>query len=210
MSPLISDEALRLVDAAESPDPTSRAGHRQAVEELEREIGSVRHLGSGLLAVVLVVSGGLFAAVAAESLGDDAALVVLGTALAVVLIVPGSLLGLAVVRTGERIVRAHATWTADDPFGSPDPGSIVQRLLSGRSTLRSALTAVALIAALFAWSFVGLGIAPSDPLDAGSSRVTLAVVGLVWAVAFSASTYYLLMGEIRMGRAHAGAVIRGR
>lgn len=210
MSLLISDGALDLVTAAEQPDPASRTGHRDAVETLEREIGSARHLGSALLSLVLIVVGGVFAGVAADSLGDDAGLVALGAALALVLLVSGVLLGLAVVRTGERIVRAHATWTADDPFGSPDPGSIVQRLLSGRSIVRSALTAASLIGAFFAWSFFGLGVAPSDPLDAGSSRVTLAVIGLVWAVAFTASTWYLLMGEIRMGRAHAGAVIRGR
>lgn len=210
MSLLISDGARDLVAAAEQPDPAGRVGHRQAVEALELEIGSARHLGTGLLSLVLIVGGGVFAGVAADSLGDDAGLVALGAALALVLLVPGILLGLAVVRAGERIVLAHATWCADGPFGSPDPGSIVRRLLSGRSILRSALTAASLIAAVFAWSFFGLGVAPSDPLDAGSSQVTLTVIGLVWAVAFTASTWYLLMGEIRMGRAHAGAVIRGR
>jgi hypothetical protein len=210
LSLLICEEALGLVTAAESADPAARTGHRQAVEALEHEIGGGRRIGLSVIALAGIVLGGVFLAVAADSIGDDAGLVALGVVLGLALGVPGALLGIALVRTGERIVRAHAVWAADDLFGSPSPGTMVQRLLSGRWLLRSALTAAALIAAVFSWAFFGLGIAPSDPLDAGSSQVMLAVLGLVWAVAFTATTWYLLMGEIRMGRAHSKAVIRGR
>jgi hypothetical protein len=120
------------------------------------------------------------------------------------------LLAKAVVRAGERVRRAYAVWVADEAFGSPGRGSMAARLFSGRNIVRSALAAFALIAATFAWAFFGLAVAPSDPVDVGDSRVAIATMCLIWAAAFTASAYYLVAGELRMGWAHSRAVIRGR
>lgn len=211
MSLLIADDAEALIAAAGMAGDDSATGHRAAVEVLGREINSGRRFGMGLVALILVGVGGMLLGVGADAMkDDDGALTALGFVLGLALVVPGAVLGLAVTRAGGRVIAAHGAWTRADPFGSTEPGSIVRRLLSVRSLLRSALTAVALIAAVFAWSIFGLGLAPSDPLDAGDSQVSLTVMGLVWGIALTFAFWHLLMGEIRAGRAHAAAVIRGR
>ncbi|MCD9199242.1 hypothetical protein [Aeromicrobium wangtongii] len=41
------------------------------------------------------------------------------------------------------------------------------------------------------------------------SQAGFAMMGLIWAVTFTASTWYLFVGELRMGWAHSRSVARG-
>jgi hypothetical protein len=205
---LISDEALALVVAAESADPAERFSHRRAAARLDEEFGSLRRLGLAVVSLAAIVVGGMSLGIAVDSLGDDAGLVALCLVVSLVLAVPGAVLGTAIVRAGDRVRRAYAVWVADDAFGSPSRGAMVERLFSGRSILRSALTAFALIGAIFSWAFFGLSVAPSDPIEVDDLRPAMATMTLVWAAALTASTWFLFMGELRMGWAHSRSVIR--
>ncbi|KAA1372232.1 hypothetical protein [Aeromicrobium fastidiosum] len=205
MSLLISDEALALIEAAGS-DPAERFHHRRAAARLDDEFGSPRRFGLGLGSLVGIVVAGFVLGLGVESIGDDGALALLGLAAGLAIGAPSVWLGIMVVRAGDRVRRAYARWVADDAFGSPGRGSMVTRLFSGRNIVRSALAAFALIVAVFAWSCFGLALAPSDLADL---RLAFATMSLIWAVAFTASAYFLVAGEVRMGWAHSQSVIRG-
>ena len=209
MSLLIADEAMPLIEAAEAADSAQRFHHHRAAARLDEEFGSLRRFALGIVSLVGIVVGGFGLGLGVESLGDDGALAAFTLAIGVVVGVPSVLLGLAVVRAGDRVRRAYTVWVTDDAFGSPSRGSMVERLFSGRNIVRSALAAFALICAVFAWSFLGLALAPSDPIDLADVRLAFATMSLIWASAFSASSYCLIAGEMRMGWAHSQSVIRG-
>jgi hypothetical protein len=207
---LIAADAMTLIEAAESPDAGGRFHHGRAVARLDDELGSPRRFALGFVGLLGIVAGGMLVGLAADSFGDDDALAVVVLIVGLAIGVPGALLGLAVVRAGERVCRAYTVWVADDAFGSPVRGTMVERLFSGRSVVRSALAAFALIAAVFAWALLGLSVAPSGPVDVEGLRVAMVTMSLVWAVALTASTFYLVAGEVRTGWAHSQSVIRGR
>lgn len=209
MSLLISDAAITLIEAAESADPSERFHHRRAAACLDDEFGSLRRFALGFVGLVGIVLAGLVLGLGVESLGDDGAVAALTLAVGLVVGAPSVWLAMAVVRAGDRVRRAYGVWVADDAFGSPSRGSMVVRLFSGRNIVRSALAAFALIIAVFAWSCFGLALAPSDPVDVADLRLAFVTMSLVWGVAFSASAYYLVAGEIRMGWAHSQSVVRG-
>ena len=209
MSLLIADEAMTLIEAAESADSAQRFDHHRAAARLDDEFGSLRRFALGLVSLVGIVMSGFSLGLGVESLGDDGALAALTLAIGLVVGVPSVVLGLAVVRAGDRVRRAYTVWVADDAFGSPSRGSMVERLFAGRNIVRSSLAAFALIAAFFAWSFFGLALAPSDPVGVADIRLAFATMSLIWGVAFSASAYCLISGEIRMGWTHSQSVIRG-
>lgn len=208
MSFLISDDARRLVDAFEADHDGAVTGRRDETELLDREFLLGRRLlpGSGALAVVLV--GALSLTVAATP-GAGAGLALVAAVLGVLLVAVGGWLGVLVLRTGGRLLRAHQAWAGADT-GRVSPFSIPSRLFSGPGLVRSALAALALLAAVFAWSFVYLGLAPGDPAGLGEGREAMAVLGAVSGTAFSVTTWGLLVGEIRAGLAHSGRVVRSR
>ncbi|GAB2759668.1 hypothetical protein [Nocardioides pakistanensis] len=206
MSLLIGDEARRLVESFEA-DHGVASGRRDEVDLLDREFLIGRRLLPGTAALVVVLLGGFFLTVVATP-GAGSALRWTAAVVGIVLVAGGGWLGLRVIRTGRRLLGAYLAWAAAGPGASPF--TIPARLFSGPGILRSALAAVALLGAVFGWSFLFLGLAAGDPGGLGDGREAMAVLGTVSGLAFSVTTWSLFVGEIRSGLGHSGRVIRSR
>jgi hypothetical protein len=208
LSVLLSNPARELLDAFASDPERPLRGHRAEIELLDRELVLGRRLLVGGASLLVVLLGALALTVAATpDVGPAAAM--LSGLLGLALVVAGAVVGHRVVRTGRRLLRAYLAWTAADT-ADVSPFSIPARLLSGPGIARSALAAFALLAAVFAWAFVYLGLAPGDPGELGDGREAMAVLGLVSGTAFSVAAWCLLAGEIRAGLGHSGRVVRSR
>lgn len=208
MSLLLGGSARGLLEAWESDPDRALRGSRREIEELDRELMLGRRILMGAVAIAVLLVGAL-ALTIAVSPGIGTGLALAAGAVGLVLVVAGGFLGVQVVRTGQRLLRAYLAWSNADT-GDVSPLSIPARLLSGPGIARSALAACALLAAIFAWSFVYTGLAPGDPAGYGEGREAMAVLGLVSGVAFSVAAWTLLVGEIRSGLGHSGRVVRSR
>lgn len=178
---LIGDEARALLEPAAHDDTTPRA-----VRVLRDEVNAPRRLLAGTGAVLLAVVGALVAEVGVGLLDGFVGAAVVAFALAGAVLAGAALLGRAVARAGRRVSDAYVDRAGRS--GASTPGGMVAGLFSGPMILRSALSAVSIIALCLSASGVYYVLAEQD------DSVLLAFV-LVMTVTWALTAWCVLRTE---------------